>query len=91
MTAGARYQVSAWTRVAVGLEQMNLVLRTKCQNDSAYFFFVLDFDMVGATWSQRLAEFDAPTCTLESLEIYVEGPPGGTDFYVDDVALIPVE
>jgi hypothetical protein len=90
VSAGARYQVGAWTRVAVGLEPTTLMLITKCQGAST-LYTVLQGGSAGDAWSQRLGEFTAPTCTLESLEIFIEGPAGGIDFYVDDVSLIALE
>jgi hypothetical protein len=36
-------------------------------------------------------ELTAPSCTLDSLDLLIEGPAAGIDFYVDDVALIAAE
>jgi hypothetical protein len=35
-------------------------------------------------------EFSAPSCSLASLALYVEGPPAGTTLYVDDASVAEV-
>jgi carbohydrate binding protein with CBM4/9 domain len=43
---------------------------------------------VGPTWRLLQARLTVPSCTLNELRIYFEGPAPGTVFYVDDVSLL---
>jgi hypothetical protein len=42
---------------------------------------------VGPTWRLLQARLNVPSCTLNELRIYFEGPAPGRVFYVDDVSL----
>ena len=43
----------------------------------------------GQTWTELAGLFSVPACPTMQLQIYVEGPPSGVEFYVDDVSAFP--
>jgi hypothetical protein len=97
VSAGAEYEVRAWLRqasadpVPSAANTVWLVLRRDCAQEEPGVgaSTPLASATLDADWAELTALFQAPTCTLDSLVLYVEGLPAGVDLYLDDVSLVP--
>lgn len=84
------YEVSAWVRIPSGTAPALLTLRSRCQYDAAHTYSVVASGSASEEWTHVRGQFTAPACTLDTLGVYVEGPPPGVDLHVDDVGLFVV-
>ncbi|MEL7372171.1 MAG: carbohydrate binding domain-containing protein, partial [Myxococcota bacterium] len=85
---GQIYSASAWVTIS-GAAQSTINLTRKFTCDG-----VDDFARVGDAhianeqqWIELTGTFAVPDCNLTDALLYVEGPAGGIDLYVDDVLL----
>lgn len=84
---GGTYRASAWLRIAgTSLTQVAMTLKATC--DGATTFQRIGVTTVSdAAWSRMTGSIALPSCAATELTAYFEGPPAGTDIYVDDVSL----
>ena len=54
-------------------------------------YIILAQRTVDTEWTLLEGTFTPPLCTLDELDIYIEGPPSGVDIFVDDVALFAID
>ena len=73
-----------------GSAQANLALRTHCELQDVHYI-ILAQRTVDTEWTLLEGTFTPPLCTLDELDIYIEGPPSGVDIFVDDVALFAID
>ena len=87
---GIEYQLTAWTKLANSASEQ--VKMTVFQEDGAgeNFIVVSLVTASNADWTEMNGNFTLTvTGALLNLTIYVEGPPIGVDFYLDDAVLEP--
>lgn len=85
VTKGAAYEASGWVR-AEGGPTINLAIKQSCQGASdSYITFASAVETTA--WTQVAGIFTVPDCVLTEYLLYFEGPPGGVDFFLDDVSL----
>lgn len=90
VAGGTSYEASAWVRVTEGNVMTHLTLRTLCEGMTDSYTAVAG-SLVGDEWTLLTGTFTAPTCTLDALDLFIEGPPAGVDIFVDDVELVAVQ
>ncbi|HEY0992908.1 MAG TPA: endo-1,4-beta-xylanase [Kofleriaceae bacterium] len=84
---GGTYRASAWLRIAgTSLSAVAMTLKATCDGATT-------FRRIGAVtasdggWSRLTGSIALPSCAATELVAYFEGPPAGTDIYLDDVSL----
>ena len=84
---GGTYRASAWLRIAgASLSPVAMTLKSTCSGTTT-------FQRIGIAtasdsgWSRLTGSIALPSCAATELTAYFEGPPAGTDIYVDDVSL----
>jgi endo-1,4-beta-xylanase len=84
---GGTYRASAWLRVAgTSLSPVAMTLKATC--DGATTFQRIGITTASdAAWSRLIGSIVLPSCAATELVAYFEGPPAGTDIYLDDVSL----
>lgn len=90
MEIGRSYRVSAWVFLPDGSPQsIGVTVAQQDEDDvSASFNRVVTREVAAGQWTRLSGIFLlAASSPLTRLEIYVEGPEPGRDFYVDDLAL----
>jgi hypothetical protein len=87
VAAGATYSVEAWVRMSSGNQPVSISLKTVCDGAAESYSPIVSSTSNAASWTRLAGDFTAPTCVLAELTIYIEGPPSGVSFYVDDVAM----
>jgi len=91
VTAGRTYSARAWARVSGSSSQpLGLTLKTECTGSAPTYTPLNTATGNGSTWTQLAGQFTAPSCSLASLSLYVEGPSAGTTLYVDDASVAQV-
>jgi hypothetical protein len=91
VTGGSSYEVSAWVRVSLEHQPVDVVLKTVCQGEAAMFTFIATQVASVCDWTRLSGPFEAPSCTLTSLDLVIEGASSGVDIFVDDVALVAAD
>jgi hypothetical protein len=95
VTAGTTYEVAAWVRFASASEA-RLTLMRHCSTDSGIGAFMpLATASAGTEWTLLQGTFEAPTCDLSELTVFIETTLSTlddeqVDYYVDDVSLMAV-
>jgi hypothetical protein len=84
--AGKTYQASAWATTSGSGQTVALTLKTVCGATEEYLTLASSTTMVG-TWTELSGTLTVPSCSLQSLMLYVEGPSVGTDLFIDDMSL----
>lgn len=81
------YAVSAWVRNELDTQMVMLTLKGVCNGTTLYAR--LATRVVATDWLQLTSGFFVPDCSegLESLTLYLEGPPAFKNLLVDDVSL----
>ena len=91
VTGGSTYTAAVWAKVSGSSSQpLSLTLKTECAGSSPSYTQLDTATGTSSSWVQLSGEFTAPSCTLTSLALYVEGPSAGTTLYVDDASLAQV-
>jgi hypothetical protein len=95
VVAGARYEVAVWVLPEAGTQTFKLSLKTRCEgqtDDTATYAPLVEVSVGEALWGELAASFTAPSeCNVEELRLYVEGPPAGVGFFIDDASLVEVQ
>jgi GH35 family endo-1,4-beta-xylanase len=85
---GASNYVSAWVRLASGPNQTALLTVQKTDGDGTTYQNVASGTVSSSAWTQLSGPYSLTVSgTLSTLNLYVEGPPAGTNFYVDDFTM----
>lgn len=84
--AGNTYRASAWATTSGSGQTVGLTVKTVCGTTEEYIKVATSTSSVG-TWTELSGSFTVPTCSLQSLTLYVEGPSVGTDLFIDDMSL----
>lgn len=86
VTAGESYSVSLATSIA-GAEEasVNITQKIVCDDQASYSWLANTSSLLEGDWVVLTGQLDVPDCNLTQLLIYVEGPAGGVDLYVDDL------
>jgi hypothetical protein len=87
VSAAATYSVVAWVRASSGNQPVSISLKTVCDGTPASYLPIVSDTANATSWTQLVGHFTAPSCVLSEFSIYIEGPPSGISFYVDDVAM----
>jgi Carbohydrate binding domain len=95
---GHTYAVSAWAMIgpadgsSAATQPVDVTAAVSCMVDGATaqnFIHVGSATASSSAWTEILGMLAVPTCTMTSLQIYVEGPAPGVDLYVDDFNALP--
>jgi len=90
LSATKTYIATVWARVADGSSPVNLTYKHRCADDAGDPSYTpIGSNLVTTNWTEVTASFTVPDCVLVDSLLYVEGPPAGTDFYIDDTSLMP--
>jgi hypothetical protein len=85
---GATYRFDAFARIAgAASAPVSMVVASTCDGSPTSY---AEVDAATATDQDFVAlsgSYQIPTCELESLFFYVQGPPAGVDLIVDDVSV----
>jgi endo-1,4-beta-xylanase len=84
---GATYLASAWVRIAGNpLTSVVMTLKATCAGETTFQRIgIVTANDLG--WSLLIGRIVLPSCAATELTAYFEGPPAGTDIFVDDVSL----
>jgi GH35 family endo-1,4-beta-xylanase len=85
LTPGASYSVRAFVQVGTGSNQLNLTFQNQCDGGAQNFTWVTGAVAGSGAWTELTGTLVAPSCTLTTGNLYVEGAPAGVDIYLDDV------
>jgi endo-1,4-beta-xylanase len=86
---GRRYDVSAFARIDAPSDAVRFTAKSRCAGGTDSFTTLGSGTATDAGWVELAGELSVPTCALDELVVYVEGPAPGVTLYVDDVALRP--
>jgi len=90
VSAGETYRVTAWLRTAHVDQSLKITAKTLCSGDSSSSFTEVSSPSPAQNyWQWYSGTFVAPSCALEDFSLYIEGPPGGEDIYVDEFRVEP--
>ncbi len=79
------YKISAWVRLASGVNQPVLLTAQKTDGSGTTYTTVASGTATSTNWTQLVGGYTLNvTGTLTSLTLYMEGPPAGVSFYADD-------
>ncbi|TYQ18344.1 UNVERIFIED_CONTAM: GH35 family endo-1,4-beta-xylanase [Acetivibrio alkalicellulosi] len=85
---GKAYEVSAWVKVdAPGTHEVKISMKRVEGSADPDYDTISVVNMSGNVWT-RLSGAYSISAPATLLEMYIEGPNAGIDFYVDDVELI---
>ncbi len=84
--AGKTYQASAWATTSGSGQKVALTVQAVCGGTEDYIS-VASSSASSGTWAQLRGTFTVPSCSLQSLTLYVEGPSAGIDLFIDDMSL----
>jgi GH35 family endo-1,4-beta-xylanase len=92
VTQGQAYQASAWVRLTnASSAPVSMTVRVTDQDGNSYIG-VGTATANDTGWTELTGVFTATwSGTLEDLTVYVEGPPVGVDYLLDDVSISPIE
>jgi hypothetical protein len=85
---GANYTVALWLRTDGEPSTISLTYKRRCVDESSVTYQPLGSGTVTNDWTEMSAALSIPNCTLGDSLIYVEGPPVGESFYLDDTSLV---
>lgn len=88
VTPGSTYQVTMQVSIA-GAEQadVNVTQKIGCEGEDDYRWLVNPVTITEGLWGELRGELAIPDCELTDVLIYLEGPAGGIDLYVDQVSV----
>ncbi len=84
---GATYRLGAFVELAnASSAPVNLTVKSVCDGAET-FAPVASVTANDVHWSELTGSYQVPACAnLTELTMYLEGPPAGVDFYIDDVS-----
>jgi len=84
---GGTYRASAWLRIAgTSLSPVAMTLKSTCDGQATFQRIAIT-TASDAGWTRLTGSIALPSCAATELVAYFEGPPAGTDIYLDDVSL----
>jgi endo-1,4-beta-xylanase len=89
VSSGRSYDVSVWARIdGASSDQLTLTAQAICNGvaDPQYLTLAQGTG-TDADWVRLSGELRVPSCDLQTLAVYVEGPQPGVTIYVDDLAV----
>jgi hypothetical protein len=88
VTPGGSYDVSFWVSVGGTTEaNVNLTQKIECDGVAQYSWLANPVAVADGEWVELTGTLVVPDCNLTDLLLFVEGPPGGVDVYLDDVSV----
>ena len=89
MQVGNTYQISGWVRLENTVAANIMVSVEQKDDNGSRYFNVAKADVTDSNWVQLSGSFTLePMGALQVLDVYFEGPPAGTNFYVDDITIV---
>ncbi len=89
VSAGSSYDVSMFVTIA-GAEQANVNVTRKlsCGEENSYSWMINPVTVSQGEWTKLSGQLVIPEdCDVTDVLMYAEGPEGGIDIYIDDVAV----
>ncbi|HEU5074382.1 MAG TPA: carbohydrate binding domain-containing protein, partial [Polyangiaceae bacterium] len=68
-------------------EPAKITAQVICSGEDPVYVPVGEAVATDTGWVNVVGEIDVPDCSLDALNLYVEGPAAGVDLYVDDLTL----
>jgi endo-1,4-beta-xylanase len=88
VTAGRSYDVSFWVSIGNAAQaNVNLTQAVACDGVQQFAWMANPVPVLDGQWVELRGRLNMPNCNVTGVNIYAEGPPGGVDLYVDDVAV----
>lgn len=88
LSIGSYYNISAWVKVE-GLQSADLIMTVRrTDNGETNYDRVTAAAVQPGQWTQISGPYQVTGSSLSELQLYVEGPPVGVNFYVDDVSVV---
>ena len=90
VTPGKTYSITFFTSIGgAATANANITQAAGCDGAVAYNWLTAPAPIADGEWVKLSGTVDVPDCNLTSMDVWIEGPPGGVDIYVDDVTLTP--
>ena len=88
MTAGSRYRITVWTKLAPGASSTNLrvSLQRTVAGNNTYYTAVPNTAVTAAQWVKLTTLYDY-SLAHDQLSLYLESESGTASFYIDDFQL----
>ena len=88
VTPGTTYNLSmAASILGASDAPLNITQKIECEGNAQYTWLANTGSVSAGDWVTLSGSLVVPDCDLTDLLIYVEGPGGGVDIYLDDVQL----
>lgn len=88
VTPGTSYNFSmAVSILGAANAPLNITQKIECEGNAEYTWLANTGAIAEGDWVTLSGSLDVPDCDLTDLLIYLEGPGGGVDLYLDDVQL----
>ncbi len=88
VTPGATYRFDAFASVAgAASAPVSMVVASTCEGSPTSYAEIGSAAATEEAFVALSGSYQIPTCELESLFFYVQGPPAGVDLIVDDVSV----
>jgi GH35 family endo-1,4-beta-xylanase len=88
VSSARTYDVSVWARIdGASSDQLNLTAQAICSGAESQFLPIAQTSGTDTGWVRLSGALAVPSCDLQTLAVYVEGPQPGVTIYVDDLAL----
>jgi endo-1,4-beta-xylanase len=89
LTPGSEYQISAWVRLANTASSWTKFTMAQTDGAGTVWHSIDEATSTNTGWTELAGYFTLNvTGALTDLTLYMEGPPAGTSFYLDDVSVI---
>lgn len=86
---GKTYAARVWVRSIENPLTVTLHHKRRCVGDTGEpDYFAFTSKRIYSSWTEVIGTFTTPTCDLIDSMLYVDNPPAGEDFYIDDVSLV---
>lgn len=90
LVIGNYYNISAWVKLE-GSQPADIIMTMRRTDNGEENFDIITLSTINpGQWVEISGAYEVTGSSLSELQLYVEGPPVGTNFYVDDLSVIDV-
>ena len=90
LQTGKYYNITAWVKLE-GSQPADIIMTVRrTDNGETNFDRITSSTVRPGEWVEISGVYKVEGSSLSELQLYVEGPPAGISFYVDDVSVIEV-
>ncbi|MEJ6951299.1 endo-1,4-beta-xylanase [Natronospora cellulosivora (SeqCode)] len=91
VSSGKYYYVSAWVKVEGSQSVESIITVRRTDSVDTHFERVTESTVRPGQWQQLSGVYQVTGNNLSEVILYIEGPPPGVSFYVDDVSVVELE